>query len=154
MGSWAEFASSAPEIEAAGRRLLSASQVAFLATVSREGRPRVHPFCPAIVDGHLFGFILAGSPKRRDLDRSGQFAIHAWLGPEDEQFYVAGSAFRTGEAELRGAVVAAMPYDDADERHLLYEFRPAQAMWTVWHHFQKPEMRPQHFVWREGESAH
>lgn len=147
MATWSELEKHAPEIAAAGRRRLTENEVAFLATASDEGRPRVHPFCPVIVEGRLWAFIIRESPKRRDLDSNGYFAIHAWPGPEDEQFYVAGTAARELDTELREAVVAAMPYDDADERHLLYEFRLERALWTTWENFQKPGMRPVHRVW-------
>lgn len=146
MGSWAELEANAPEIAAAGRRLLP--EVSYLATVSVHGRPRVHPFCPAIAEGSLWAFVMADSPKRRDLDANGHFAIHALPGPEDEEFYVAGTALRMRDPDLRRIVLAAMPYDDADERHLLYEFILRRALWTTWENFQKPGMRPVHKVWR------
>jgi hypothetical protein len=145
---WSEFEAASPEIAAAGRRLLAANEVAFLATVTRHGRPRVHPFCPAIAEGRLWAFIIDQSPKRGDLDVNGWFAIHAWPGRNDEQFYVTGAAHRTVDPALRAVALAAMPYADADEHHLLYEFLPDGAMWTTWEKFQQPGMRPVHHVWR------
>jgi hypothetical protein len=118
--------------------------------VSRDGRPRVHPFCPAIAEGRLWAFILTESPKRRDLDANGHYAIHALPGPEDEQFFVAGRAARVHDARVREIVLAAMPYDDADARHLLYGFVLERALWTTWENFQKPGMRPVHRLWRES----
>lgn len=146
VATWADFEREAPQIAEAGRRLLP--EVSFLATVSAGGRPRVHPFCPAVVAGRLWGFILEGSPKRRDVDANGHFAIHALPGPEDEEFYVAGSAEPVVNGALRAAVLSAMPYDDADDSHLLYAFDPSRALWTTWENFQKPGMRPVHQVWR------
>ena len=143
---WADLEKEAPEIAEAGKRLLP--EVAFLATVSAKGRPRVHPFCPVIAQGRLWAFVMAESPKRRDLDSNGYFAIHALPGPEDEEFYVAGRALRVRDPDLRQIVLAVMPYDEADERHLLYEFILERAMWTTWENFQKPGMRPIHKVWR------
>jgi hypothetical protein len=145
MTTWADFELQAPDLAAAGRRLLA--EVAFLATAGSTGRPRVHPFCPAIAEGRLWGFIIEESPKRADLDSNGYFAIHALPGFEDEQFYVAGTACRIHDPQLRDAVLAAMPYDDADERHLLYEFRLERALWTTWENFQTPGMRPVHHTW-------
>lgn len=146
MVSWHEFEREAPEIAAVGRRLLP--EVAFLATVSSRGRPRVHPFCPAIARGRLWAFVMAGSPKRRDLDANGHFAIHALPGPEDEELYVAGRATRILDPGARQDALDAMPYDDADEQHLLYEFDLERALWTIWERFQQPGMRPVHRVWR------
>jgi hypothetical protein len=143
---WNQLQEEAAEIAEAGSRLLP--EVSYLATVDSAGRPRVHPFCPAIARGRLWAFVMEGSPKRRDLDTNGHFAIHALPGPEDEEFYVAGTARRVEDPEIRVAVLAAMPYDDADDRHLLYEFSLERALWTTWENFQKPGMRPVHRVWR------
>jgi hypothetical protein len=143
--SWADFERAAPDLAAVGRRLLP--EVAFLATVSRAGRPRVHPMCPAIVDGRLWAFIMDSSPKRHDLDRSGEYAMHALPGAEDEQFFVAGRAALVEATALRAAVLAAMPYDDADATHLLYEFDVDRVLWTRWENFQRPGMRPVHQRW-------
>jgi hypothetical protein len=136
------------KIAAAGARLMP--DVSFLATVSVDGRPRIHPFCPAIVVGRLWAFIIETSPKRRDLDANGYFAIHALPGAEDEEFFVAGHAVRRPDAPLRALALAAMPYDDADEQHLLYEFDPERALWTTWQNFQKPGMRPVHRSWKSA----
>ncbi len=54
--------------------------------------------------------------------------------------------------ECRAAALAAMPYDDADEQHLLYEFLPDHALWTTWENFQKPGMRPNHRVWCQSST--
>ena len=143
---WSRFAEEAPEIAAAGTRLIG--EVAFLATVSPMGWPRLHPFCPAIAGGRLWAFIMEESPKRRDLDVNGRFAIHALPGEQDEQFFVAGAAARNDDPALRALALAAMPYDDADERHILYEFFPRRALWTTWENFQQPGMRPVHRSWR------
>jgi uncharacterized pyridoxamine 5'-phosphate oxidase family protein len=149
MATWAELEAAVPEIAAAGRRLLERFEVAYLATVSKAGWPRVHPFCPALARGRLWAFIMEESPKRRDLDDNGRFAIHMMPGDEDEEFYIAGSARRQPDTALRELALAAMPYDDADERHILYEFFPRHALWTTWENFQKPGMRPVHRSWHD-----
>ena len=149
MARWTDLETEAPELAEAGRRLLP--EVSFLATVSGGGRPRVHPFCPVITRGSLWAYVIEESPKRRDLDANGRFAIHALPGHEDEQFYLAGRAQRIergGEADR--AVLEVMPYEDADERHLLYEFELERAMHTRWQNFQKPGMRPVHRIWHPG----
>ena len=148
MPTWTDLESGAPEIAEAGRRLLKTLEVAYLATVTRAGRPRLHPFCPAIADGRLWAFIMQESPKRTDLDANGYFAMHAMPGDEDEEFCVTGLAAHEPDPTLRELAVAAMPYADADERHILYEFFPEHALWTTWENFQKPGMRPVHRAWR------
>src|SRR6202030_2230054 len=56
MATWNEFETDAPDIAAAGRQMLYQFGVglAFLATLRKDGAPRLHPVCPTIVDGHLY----------------------------------------------------------------------------------------------------
>jgi hypothetical protein len=152
VATWAELEIAAPGLAEAGRRLFDRYEVAYLATVSASGWPRVHPFCPAIADGRLWAFVMEESPKRRDLDSNRRFALHTMPGDEDEQFYLQGLALREPDPSTRERALAAMPYSDADERHILYEFRPQRALWTTWENFQQPGMRPVHRSWRERPS--
>ena len=64
----------------------------YLATVRADGGPRVHPVSPVITDEGLFCFVV-DSPKRRDLERDGRYALHSFP-PEDsdDEAYVAGRA--------------------------------------------------------------
>jgi hypothetical protein len=149
--SWADFSKAAPEMADAGKRLLEDEPgvpgVAFLATTGSTGLPRIHPFIPAAVDGRLWAFIIE-SPKQRDLDRTGLFAVHSRLGPKDESFCCAGGAYRVDAEAARSAVSAAMPYTGIYSRHVLYEFRVARALWTTW----KTPTSPAHTSWasRQG----
>jgi hypothetical protein len=95
MTSWNEFETHAPEIAAAGRKLLYQFGVglAFLATVRRDGAPRLHPICPTVVDGCLYALILSTSPKCNDLKRDGRYALHTFPAVEaDDEFVVMGRA--------------------------------------------------------------
>lgn len=135
MTGWADLERDEPELAAAGQRLLEDAPrvpgVAFLATMSVSGRPRMHPFIPAIVEGALWAFVIE-SPKQRDLERDGQFAIHARLGADDEQFLVSGLARRIADLEARERIGETMPFDDIDDGHILYRFDIDQALWTTW----------------------
>ncbi|MCZ6642330.1 MAG: hypothetical protein O7F71_12200 [Gammaproteobacteria bacterium] len=149
--SWSTFAEHAPEIAAAGIRLFVREEVAFLGTTSAQGRPRIHPFVPKIVDTRLVAFILDSSPKINDLAAHEFYAIHASLGPEDEEFYVSGKAvYRNDNAELRSAADVAMGFatGSVDEHHRLYEFLIDRALWTTWENFGTPDHRPNYRRWR------
>lgn len=150
MATWGEFERQAPDIAAAGRRLFAKHEIAFLGTVSAEGSPRIHPFVPALTEGRLWAFVMDRSPKRRDLDRSGQYAIHAMPGREDEEFFIAGRAEYHADEGLRARVGEVMPYSDIDVHHLLYEFDIDRALWTIWQNFQQPGMKPVHRKWRDA----
>jgi hypothetical protein len=56
--SWQELANDNPELARFGAERLLDSEVAYLATVRKDGSPRVHPVTPIIGDGRLFGFIV------------------------------------------------------------------------------------------------
>ncbi|MGI5212499.1 pyridoxamine 5'-phosphate oxidase family protein [Plantactinospora sp. CA-290183] len=94
MASWSEFATDEPRLAAAIRLLLQqyGPGLGYLATVRADGGPRVHPVSPVITDEGLFCFVV-DSPKRRDLERDGRYALHSFP-PEDsdDEAYVAGRA--------------------------------------------------------------
>jgi len=129
---WAEFAAQAPELAEHGRRLLyqHGPGLAFLATVRRDGAPRLHPICPTIVDGGLYALIGA-SPKRGDLVRDGRYALHAHQGDQsDDEFFLAGRARRLDDAALREAVFAALTSTGVQPgaEDSLFEFRIERAL--------------------------
>ena len=89
-----------------GRRLLYQHGVglAFLATIRRDGRPRLHPMCPLLVDGGLFAFIIP-SPKQADLRRDGWYAMHSFPCPSNEDaFYLTGRARMVTDTRVREAM--------------------------------------------------
>ncbi|MBM0237229.1 pyridoxamine 5'-phosphate oxidase family protein [Micromonospora sp. ATA32] len=94
MASWSEFAADEPRL-ADGIRVLMQQYgpgFGYLATVRADGGPRVHPVSPVITDEGLFCFVI-DSPKRRDLERDGRYALHSFPPEEsDDEAYVAGHA--------------------------------------------------------------
>jgi hypothetical protein len=108
VASWAQFEMQAPELAEVAARLwpgvvalhrgaavpagVPCFAVSYLATVRRDGGPRLHPFCPILAGGRLFAAIPRSSPKGWDLRRDPRCAIHALPGPEDDEFCVRASA--------------------------------------------------------------
>jgi hypothetical protein len=94
VASWSEFAAASPSLAEAIRALVHqyGPGLGYLATVRADGGPRVHPVAPVITDEGLFCFVI-DSPKRRDLERDGRYALHSFP-PEDndDEAYVAGRA--------------------------------------------------------------
>ena len=150
MSSWSHLTTAEPELASAGARLLSdpdgSPGVAFLATANARGRPRIHPFVPLILDGQLWAFIGEASPKRRDLDRNGQYAIHERLGDKDEEFTVSGTARRIEDPDTRSTVTAAMPFE-VNDTEILYSFEIDTALWTTWTTPTDPVRR----IWHPSE---
>jgi hypothetical protein len=105
---WSEFSDSQPELAAKGRAMIThfGLGLGYLATVRKDGGPRMHPFCPVFHERGLFGLILPTSPKCGDLYRDGRYAIHSYsLEDRDDEFYISGAVRE--RAELTHAVRAA-----------------------------------------------
>ncbi len=67
---WIAFAGQSPVLAARGRTLLTERHgYAYLATVTADSSPRVHPVAPIIGDNGLFVAVAHGSPKLADLRR-------------------------------------------------------------------------------------
>ncbi len=150
MRRFAEFAEESPAIAGSATRLLEKEEVAFLATVSASGRPRLHPFVPKIVDGRMVAFIMNSSPKIIDLERRRQYAIHTLPGDEDEEFFMNGEAVNCdGETAFRTRAAEAMGFaTGVDAHHVLFEFRLDRALWGRWLDFGTKDHRPQYERWR------
>jgi hypothetical protein len=107
VASWQEFESQAPQMAAAGRKMLYqyGQPLAYLATVRKDGAPRIHPICPSIVNGSLYAFI-GLSPKRRDLERDGHYALHTFpCRGVDDEFLVMGHATASRDSAVRAQVI-------------------------------------------------
>jgi hypothetical protein len=102
MPTWEAFERARPDLAELGRRLLAERNgYAYLATVTRDGAPRVHPVVPILVDGRLVVAITAGSPKTADLRREPRYMLHATVGNLDTEFAVRGRAAEVVDPDLR-----------------------------------------------------
>ena len=142
----------------AGRAMLYQFGVglAFLATVRRDGGPRMHPMCPVIVDGGIYAFI-EPSPKRWDLVRDGRYAMHCFPPPDKEDaFYFTGQAIPREDEELRSRVTKVFLeerglLEQTESAHLgLFEFMLGVCLLTrtTWH----GDWNPQHTIWRATDN--
>jgi hypothetical protein len=121
--SWKFFESQSPEIAEFGKTRLH-GKVAYLATIRKDGSPRVHPFTPIIGEGHFFVFMEPTSPKGFDLRRDGRYSIHCSVtdtSGESGEVIVTGRAKLIEDPELRALAVKLAPYHPA-ERYVLFEF--------------------------------
>jgi len=96
MITWTEFQRHQPALAEAGRAQFyqHGLGLGFLATVRRDGGPRVHPVCPVISAAGLHVLILPG-PKRADLRRDRRYSLHSEMVPpprQDDGFAVSGTA--------------------------------------------------------------
>jgi hypothetical protein len=125
MSTWSEFEAATPALASAGWQILRRSGSSsndgdgLLATVRGDLPPRIHPVSVAIVDGHLYVFVLQ-SAKLRDLEQDGRYALHAILDPgAPDEFMIRGHARRTDGA-ARDAAVAVWSFTP-DETYILFE---------------------------------
>ena len=79
--SWKVFADDCPELASLGYEKLN-GRIVYLATIKKDGSPRLHPVTPAIGNGMLFMFTEPSSPKIGDLKRDGRYAMHSAIGYE------------------------------------------------------------------------
>lgn len=143
---WAEFAIASPRLAAEVRSLFEQYGQAFgyLATVRLDGGPRVHPVSPVIADGGLFCFVTA-SPKRRDLERDGRYALHAYPAESsDDEAYLAGRV-RAVTDEARQARLAKNHRASADVNWRLFELEIEVAMVT---HRDRQQDPAEYRIWR------
>ncbi|MEU3454899.1 pyridoxamine 5'-phosphate oxidase family protein [Micromonospora sp. NPDC006766] len=131
MASWSEFAADEPRLADEIRLLLQQYGPGFgyLATVRADGGPRVHPISPVITDEGLYCFVI-DSPKRRDLERDGRYALHSFPPEEsDDEAYVAGRACPvTDPATVTRVAALGRAAPQVDWR--LFEFNVDVAMLT------------------------
>ena len=105
-GRWIDLETASPEIAAKGRAMLyqHGPGLAYLATVRSGGGLRIHPFCPVVTAGGIYG-LFGDSPKRADLTHRGNYAIHAYpVAGTDDEFMIAGRARRVMDDDMLAAV--------------------------------------------------
>ena len=131
--SWKNLEEKQPELAAFGAERLK-DKVAYLATIRKDGSPRVHPLTPIIGQGHLFVFKEPTSPKGHDLRRDRRYAMHCSVSDNSGaggEFIISGRARLVDNPELRALAVKLASYSPND-RYILFEFGIENAASTVY----------------------
>jgi hypothetical protein len=111
--SWAEVEAEAPELMVAARTCFTVRKHCTMATLRRDGSPRISGTEVQLSDGHLWIGSMHGAMKALDLRRDGRVALHSPTvdPPEgDERSWA-------GEAKVSGVAVEVPPDDPADTAH-------------------------------------
>jgi hypothetical protein len=95
MASWSEFEAAAPELAETVRKRLDAHTHKTLATLRRDGSPRISGTETRLVDGELWIGSMWQALKARDLQRDPRFALHSGSDEPSEW---------AGDAKLAGLV--------------------------------------------------
>ena len=80
---WEEFKANAPEIAALGEERFNRTDLVLLATLRKNGWPRISPVEVIIVDGHLFLGMMWRSMKALDLQRDPRCTVHSTVSNKD-----------------------------------------------------------------------
>ena len=156
MTSWNAFEAEAPELAAAGRQLLGGdgTSVAFLATVRKDGGPRVHPVMPVLSGDGLYVFVVDLSWKYHDLLRDGRYALHSAPSESGEEFYLTGPAVRIQDPALRqSARDSCEGRLGGHEFEALFELRIDRALHTAWEGWGTPAAWPRYTKWGAGNAT-
>ena len=95
---WSELETRQPRLAELGRRRLLAPGVVLVATIRRDGTPRVSPVEPYLMDDDLWLSMLWQSTKAKDLSRDSRIHVHNIITSRDGG---------DGEFKVRGRAEAA-----------------------------------------------
>jgi hypothetical protein len=96
--SWGSLEESAPEIARLGKERFDQARVALLATLRKDGSPRISPVEPYLSQGHLLFGAMSWSLKAHDLLRDSRCVLHSAItGPDNGE----------GELKLYGRAIKA-----------------------------------------------
>jgi Pyridoxamine 5'-phosphate oxidase len=99
MASWKEIEAAAPELAGRARAAFDAHRHKLLATLRKDGSPRISGIETTFADGELWLGMMPGSRKALDLRRDPRLALHsASLDPPDDPTTWAGDAKLSGRA--------------------------------------------------------
>lgn len=110
MASWAEFEAAEPGFASRVRKLMSARKHLTMATLRRDGSPRISGTEVEFADGQLRIGSMSRAVKAMDLRRDGRVAVH---GPTSDP-PVGNAAGWKGEAKIAGT---AREVDSGDDSH-------------------------------------
>ena len=150
MTTWSEFAEAVPDLSERGAKRFGVG-VAYVATVSGDGSPRVHPFTPLIEGGRLLALIGKHTAKYGNLLRDPRCSVHAMIGASDEEFMIVARAVPSDDWATRmQAAVAARKINMTSKNDVAFEFMIERAHWAVWEGLGTPSIRRIAKGWRGG----
>ena len=109
MATWQQIEAEAPELVARARRLFDANKHKTLATLRRDGSPRISGSEIIFADGQLWFGSMWQAVKALDLRRDPRFALHSASDGENFQgdAKVAGRVEEVDDDDVKRAVVGA-----------------------------------------------
>ncbi|MEA2686255.1 MAG: hypothetical protein QOE93_1450 [Actinomycetota bacterium] len=114
MATWSDVEAAAPELAATVKARFEAFGLGLLATVRKDGSPRISGVEPLFALGELWLGMMPGSRKALDLGRDPRFALHNATTDKN---------VTDGDAKIGGSVVAVQ--DEAEFARFLEAFAAA-----------------------------
>src|SRR3712207_2635746 len=102
MTSWDDVTTAAPDLAKAVQARFEAQKHSVLATLRKDGSPRVSGTETLFAGGHLWLGSMGASRKSRDLQRDGRFALHSMPDLELQE----------GDAKIAGVAVQVVRDED------------------------------------------
>jgi len=153
MKSWKDFSDENPVLSDLGKDLLLHSRdyvgLGFIATLRKDGAPRLHPVSLVFFDDHLYVFIPSKSPKCADLKRDGRYAMQAFPPAENEygaEFYISGVAKCIADPLIRRDIIS-QTHILVGVREQLFELSLDRAMYTTLVDQGTLNEHPSHLIW-------
>lgn len=146
---WRELELGDPTLAEYGRERID-GKVSYLASLRRDGSPRLHPVTPILGSGYCFIFIDPASPRAHDLRDQGQYSLHCSMNDSSGssgEFQMSGTALMVSDEALRQLAENASIFMPGP-RYLLFELQISEAMSTSYRGGRAERRR-----WAEPELA-
>ena len=155
MAAWGDVRAAAPELAQAAQGRFEAHGLALLATLRRDGSPRISPVEPLFAGDDLWLGMMTDSRKAQDLERDPRLALHS---------ATVDKHVKEGDAKLSGRGLLVRD-DDTWQRYLAFLKEQAGFAPEGWFPVFRVEVAEVSFLrpagdhldiqwWREGEAVH
>jgi hypothetical protein len=121
MATWKGVTTAAPELAQAARELFEANTHLTIATLRKDGSPRISGIEAQILEGDLWFGSMPDAFKARDLQRDPRFALHSGTGDASAwngDAKVAGRAEEITDPDRMTAIFEAMGHPQSGPSHL------------------------------------
>jgi nitroimidazol reductase NimA-like FMN-containing flavoprotein (pyridoxamine 5'-phosphate oxidase superfamily) len=121
MATWEDVSTTAPELAQAARELLEAHTHLTIATLRKDGSPRISGIECRILEGELWFGSMPNALKARDLQRDPRFALHSGTGDASDwhgDAKVAGRAEEITDPDRMTEIFEAMGHPQSGPSHL------------------------------------
>ena len=137
--SWKLFEEASPQLAGLCFERLN-RKIAYLATLRKDGAPRLHPVTPFIGNGMLFIFTEPSSPKIRDLNRDSRYALHSTVGGEGPltEVQVCGKAVAISDPHRREQAKSIANSPVVSEEYVLFDFQIQRVLLVEYDEEGKP----------------